>query len=164
MQNEENTKLIAQFRSSSRSIMRLLYLLFLCSISGLKSEAANDDDVEVFFDIDDPRNYKPLNFDLSFKLKSDSPNDLCNSQLQYFQNSLDENVLWARKMRDAWGNVPSGIFSGNQFDFGNFDQCIRFKHEAGELGEISGQHCTLMVPFDREEQTNMARINTFSKS
>lgn len=75
-------------------------------------------------------------------------NGLCNRQLSYFLDGLDRNVLWAREMRDSWGNVPSGLFSGNVYDFGSFDQCINFRHYSMDVGEISGQHCTLMIPFD----------------
>ena len=86
-------------------------------------------------------------FDLHFSELSNS--DLCNRQLNYFQSSLDGNALWAREMRDAWGNRPSGTFSGNLFDFGNFDQCINFKHSSESVGDIIGQHCTVLIPFDR---------------
>lgn len=143
--------------------MKCFIMLFL--FMGAKTET--DDKVEIIRD--SFRLKKALNFDLNFRLKSDSSNEVCNSQLNYFYDSLYKNLLWARKMRDAWGNIPSGVFSGNQFDFGNFDQCIKLKHVSENAGEILGQHCTLMVPFDREdretiEQTQMAKINTFSRS
>lgn len=76
--------------------------------------------------------------------------DLCSRQLKYFQTSLDQNARWARLMHDAWGSIPSGIFSGNLFDFGNFDQCVNLQHESS-VGEILGQHCTLMIPFNLEQ-------------
>lgn len=83
-------------------------------------------------------------FDLKFNALDSS--ELCNIQLNYFQENLDRDVLWARVMRDSWGSFPSGTFSGNHFDFGNFDQCVNFHHS--DVGEIIGQHCTLMIPFD----------------
>lgn len=67
--------------------------------------------------------------------------------------------VWARKLRDSWGNLPSGIFSGNFYDFGNFDQCINFRYDSNKVGMISGQHCTLMVPFDRS--ANNRRMSRF---
>lgn len=85
-------------------------------------------------------------FDLKFN--SLSPTDLCNVQLRHFQDKLDQRFLWARKMKDSWGNIPSGIFSGNIFDFGSFDQCIEFRHDTEAVGEIVGQHCTLFIPAD----------------
>lgn len=105
-----------------------------------------------------------LNFGPDFRLKSDSSHEMCRRQLKYFQESLDQNVLWARKMRDAWGNIPSGRFSGNVFDFGNYDQCLNLHYSSETVGEILGQHCTLSIPFDRVDQPQMAKINTFSRS
>lgn len=67
--------------------------------------------------------------------------------MKFINESLAQNLPWARRMRDAWGNVPSGIFSGNLFDFGSFDQCVEIRQPT-EVGEIVGQHCTVMLPFD----------------
>lgn len=97
-----------------------------------------------------------LNFDLRFS--PISTKELCNRQWMFFQDNLDRNVLWARKMRDAWGNIPSGIFSGNVYDFGSFDQCLNFEHYNEVSGEIIGQHCTLLIPFDRDDPTTMSRM------
>lgn len=102
------------------------------------------DNVEVFSEssesIFDSRFY--INF------KPESTSQLCNVQLKQFQESLDKHELWARKMRDAWGNFPSGIFVGSNFDFGNFDECTHLKFNTEEAGEVLGQHCTLMIPFE----------------
>lgn len=85
-------------------------------------------------------------------------NNLCNQQLKFFQDNLEANALWARELRDSCGNFPSGTFSGNLFDFGNFDQCIDFHHNTGELGSIIGQHCTLLIPHDRFKSDRVSRI------
>lgn len=74
-------------------------------------------------------------------------NPVCNQQLKYFQESFDAHALWARQMHDSWGKIPSGLFSGNVYDFGSFDQCINLKLSS-VLGKITGQHCTLMIPVD----------------
>lgn len=103
-----------------------------------------------------------LYFDL--RLQPTSSNQLCNRQLESFQRSLDNNIKWARQMRDAWGHIPSGIFSGNLYDFGNFDQCINFEHYSEETGEILGQHCTLMIPYDRDQLNVRAKITTPNRS
>jgi Nose resistant-to-fluoxetine protein, N-terminal domain len=97
-------------------------------------------------------NYKSLNqivLPQSFDV-----NSLCSQQLSYFQTNLNHNVLWARKLRDSWGNLPSGVFSGNLYDFGNFDQCIGFKYKSSKVGDILGQHCTLLTPFDQGDDSN----------
>jgi hypothetical protein len=53
---------------------------------------------------------------------------------------------------DSWGSFPSGIYSGNLYDFGSFDQCLKFEHDTNttNLGVIEGQHCTLMIPFEHQ--------------
>lgn len=86
--------------------------------------------------------------------KTSTAEELCNQQLNHFRENLDRKVLWARKLRDSWGNVPSGIISGNLYDFGSFDQCINFKHQSTEVGDILGQHCTLLIPYDRNDVEN----------
>lgn len=82
--------------------------------------------------------------------EKDASNDLCDTQLQYIEKNLKEGALWARQLNDAWGKMPAGMYSGNYFDFGSFDQCIQFKHESSTVGEIRGQHCTIMFPYDLE--------------
>lgn len=91
-------------------------------------------------------------FDLKFN--AIEPSELCNVQLNYFQENLDRNVLWARRMRDAWGNFPSGIFSGNLYDFGSFDQCIELQHYSEAVGEIIGQHCTILIPHNLHDESD----------
>lgn len=102
-------------------------------------------------------------FSFDLDLRPNSSSELCNQQLELFQEGLDRNEIWARKLKDAWGRVPSGIFSGNVFDFGNFDQCINFEHQTIETGKILGQHCTVRIPFEREQHT-MARITAPTRS
>jgi hypothetical protein len=71
-------------------------------------------------------------------------NDLCDAQLEYIEENLNQGALWAKIMRDSWGNFPTGTFSGNYYDFGAFDQCIRFTHNSNSLGTFHGQHCTVI--------------------
>lgn len=100
---------------------------------------------------------KSLNFKKSLKQEivfKRSFDDTCEKQFLHYEIKLDERSFWARQMRDSWGNLPSGIFSGNLYDFGSFDQCINFKHETKEVGKILGQHCTLLIPFDFEDDSN----------
>lgn len=46
---------------------------------------------------------------------------------------------------DSWGTRPSGIYSGNMIDYGNFDQCYNFVHNHPSLGQIQGQNCIVPV-------------------
>lgn len=48
-------------------------------------------------------------------------------------------------MHDAWGAKPSGIYSGNLVDYGNFEQCYNFVHNHPSLGQIQGQNCIVPV-------------------
>lgn len=102
-----------------------------------------------------------LHFDFDFS--TSISNELCNRHLAAYQNSLQRNELWARTMRDSWGKVPSGLFSGNYFDLGSFDQCINVIHSSN-VGEIAGQHCTLMIPYDLDVNNPETRLATPSRS
>jgi len=76
----------------------------------------------------------------------------CSIQNDYIEDNYNRGSLWARKLRDSWGRFPSGIFSGNYFDFGHFDQCINFHHYSDVASDIHGQYCLLMFPYDMKEK------------
>lgn len=42
---------------------------------------------------------------------------------------------------DAWGKIPSGVFSGNKYALGNFDQCLETREDLGSVGNFIGQYC-----------------------
>ncbi|KAJ6640801.1 Nose resistant to fluoxetine protein 6 [Pseudolycoriella hygida] len=48
----------------------------------------------------------------------------CFNETIIFYEGIAQSKLWAVKMYDSWGNVPSGILSGNVYDLGFFDQCF----------------------------------------
>lgn len=73
---------------------------------------------------------------------------LCDAQLKYVDENFAQGALWARIMQDSWGRLPSGIFSGNLYDFGNYDQCIHLTHFSEAHGVIHGQHCTIVFQHD----------------
>jgi hypothetical protein len=75
----------------------------------------------------------------------------CSTQYEYFKENLKNDVEWARKLRDSWGNVPSGTFSGNRFDFGSFDQCLKIHHKTSSaVDTINGQYCVIFIePFKK---------------
>ena len=54
---------------------------------------------------------------------------------------------------DTWGKIQSGLFEGNQFNFGRFTECLNFRYdpnpEAGEI--IQGQYC--LVGFSATAST-----------
>lgn len=50
-------------------------------------------------------------------------------------------------MFDYWGKVESGYLEGNQFNFGHYTECLKFKHESPTDSEVvQGQYC--LVAFD----------------
>lgn len=61
---------------------------------------------------------------------------------------------------DSWGKWPSGQFSGNQYDFGNYDQCREFVHEHANVGTISGRYCMVVVPQTVSESVKRVFIDT----
>lgn len=121
----------------------ILQVSILSGLNFIANAEPSEYEAEVFSEVLPHRN-----FDLKFEPNSSIK--LCNDQLTYFQESLDKSAMWAKVMRDSWGNFPSGVYSGNFFDIGNFDQCIGVSHQSDHLGKVKGQHCTLMIPYERD--------------
>lgn len=60
---------------------------------------------------------------------------------------------------DSWGKVQSGLFDGNDFNFGHFTECInyRFDNKRGDNGIIQGQYC--LVGFGATPDTSRTEDN-----
>lgn len=58
-------------------------------------------------------------------------------------------------MLDSWGKMPAGINSGNNYDFGHYDQCLSFSHDSTliEIGTLNGLHCKLPI-YDKKPARN----------
>ncbi|XP_022913044.1 nose resistant to fluoxetine protein 6-like [Onthophagus taurus] len=54
----------------------------------------------------------------------DSKNDLCKSESETYVNHLNNLTLWAHKMWDATAKSTTGILQGNNFEMGDFDECM----------------------------------------
>ena len=58
-------------------------------------------------------------------------------------------------MVDAWGKVPSGIFSGNLMEPGDFHECINlygeyFSEKLNETVEVKGRYCqSYILPTEK---------------
>lgn len=104
---------------------------------------------------------KVLNFE-DFTLKTSATSYSCNALLSHLAKNLPSRDLWARKMRDSWGGVPSGVYSGNAVDFGNYDQCVNID-ESSSIGHVVGQHCILSIPFERYEEPRSEKMGTSFK-
>ncbi|KAH8241178.1 hypothetical protein KR032_001437, partial [Drosophila birchii] len=68
---------------------------------------------------------------------------LCLRDLTLFTNALSDGQMWALKMIDAWGSIPSGILTGNMYDLGNYDECLNINKDISEGITIRGKYCFL---------------------
>ncbi|XP_055304069.1 nose resistant to fluoxetine protein 6-like isoform X1 [Sitodiplosis mosellana] len=48
----------------------------------------------------------------------------CAIEINQIKNGLTENEIWAMKIVDSWGKIPSGILNGNFYEFGAFSECL----------------------------------------
>ncbi|XP_055915470.1 nose resistant to fluoxetine protein 6-like [Eupeodes corollae] len=52
---------------------------------------------------------------------------------------------------DSWGKIPSGVIMGNNYEIGNFDQCVRTSVNLSDFNGggdvIDAQYCFLEVPL-----------------
>ncbi|XP_016936646.3 nose resistant to fluoxetine protein 6 [Drosophila suzukii] len=89
-------------------------------------------------------------FDLSPDLYLDQPSaeDLrCLADLQILANDVAAAKIWALKMIDSWGSLPSGILYGNLIDLGNFDECLGIDHFVNSSHSVQGQYCLARFPL-----------------
>lgn len=92
-----------------------------------------------------------INFSFSekdvFESMTSHGDSLCDDHLNYIEDNFAKGAVWAKKIKDSWGSFPSGIYSGNYYDFGSFDQCIEFSHFSESYGVIYGQYCTIVFEY-----------------
>lgn len=62
---------------------------------------------------------------------------------------------------DSSGRTPSGIFAGNSYSLGEFDQCIGIRHEISSNNEFNGQYCLMDVAMNISEIYS-GKFNMFS--
>uniref|UniRef100_A0A182LXU7 Nose resistant-to-fluoxetine protein N-terminal domain-containing protein n=1 Tax=Anopheles culicifacies TaxID=139723 RepID=A0A182LXU7_9DIPT len=74
----------------------------------------------------------------------------CDRQLLALATGLQAKEFWTVKLLDSWGKWPAGIFSGNLYELGHYDQCADFRqdHAMPLIGTIRGRYCLLTVPLD----------------
>lgn len=68
-------------------------------------------------------------------------NQICQNQLNQFSNALSNREFWALQLFDTWAKIQAGFLSGNIINIGDFDRCVRFRHETQANEIIQGQHC-----------------------
>lgn len=56
---------------------------------------------------------------------------------------------------DSWGKIPSGMLSGNFYQYGNFDQCLVSMHESSiNNAKFKGQYCLSQITSDGNSISN----------
>ncbi|KAH8326531.1 hypothetical protein KR067_009949 [Drosophila pandora] len=71
--------------------------------------------------------------------------DECSTDLTAWRKGISSRQTWAWKMIDSWGSIPSGIFTGDSYDLGNFDECLSIEKLVEENRRISGKYCFLTI-------------------
>ncbi|XP_058127296.1 nose resistant to fluoxetine protein 6-like [Anopheles ziemanni] len=72
----------------------------------------------------------------------------CEHQFRALVMGLKAKEFWSIELVDSWGKWPAGIFAGNLYELGHYDQCVDLWHNAGGLaGAIQGRYCFLTVPL-----------------
>ncbi|KAH8337676.1 hypothetical protein KR074_006562 [Drosophila pseudoananassae] len=71
--------------------------------------------------------------------------DKCNTDLTALLKGISTKQTWAMKMVDSWGSIPSGLFTGDSYDLGNFDECLSIEKLVEENRKISGKYCFLTI-------------------
>ncbi|KAH8272279.1 hypothetical protein KR044_006677 [Drosophila immigrans] len=67
---------------------------------------------------------------------------LCAAEVAQLSQALQTGSLWALRMIDSWGRLPSGVLHGNLKDLGNFDECVRVQQATATAGHIlRGKYC-----------------------
>lgn len=55
---------------------------------------------------------------------------------------------------DSWTKMQSGLLTGHTQDLGNFDQCVKLRHDShdDDIGNIIGKYC--LVYYTATEKSN----------
>ncbi|KPU80571.1 uncharacterized protein Dana_GF18755, isoform B [Drosophila ananassae] len=72
-------------------------------------------------------------------------NTECLTDMAEVANGISSQKVWALKMIDSWGFIPSGIFTGETFDLGNFDECLSIARVTEANRKIRGKYCFLIA-------------------
>ncbi|XP_016976447.1 nose resistant to fluoxetine protein 6 [Drosophila rhopaloa] len=69
----------------------------------------------------------------------------CLADLQILAKDVSSAKIWALKMIDSWGTLPSGILYGNLIDLGNFDECLGIEHHVTPSQSVQGKYCLTRI-------------------
>ncbi|XP_040172754.1 nose resistant to fluoxetine protein 6-like [Anopheles arabiensis] len=74
----------------------------------------------------------------------------CDRELLALVAGVQAKEFWAVKLLDSWGKWPAGIFAGNLYELGHYDECIDLRHDYGgspAMDTLRGRYCFLTVPL-----------------
>ncbi|RZF47022.1 hypothetical protein LSTR_LSTR013813 [Laodelphax striatellus] len=63
-------------------------------------------------------------------IPSDVENEICREHSRLYSDAIENYKVWALKMLDASGKVPSGLLNGHYMDMGNYEECMNLAEEA----------------------------------
>ncbi|XP_074598960.1 nose resistant to fluoxetine protein 6-like isoform X2 [Brevipalpus obovatus] len=93
----------------------------------------------------------------------------CEKTIKKVLSGLANYEPIAIKMIDASGTIPSGLLDGTVTDFGDYDECLSLRSNAGESElKFKGKHCILKAkPVLDEASRNLLKgswmlVNNFS--
>ncbi|RZF47021.1 hypothetical protein LSTR_LSTR013812 [Laodelphax striatellus] len=66
----------------------------------------------------------------SLYVPSDVENEICRGDSRIYSDGIENYEVWALKMLDASGKVPSGLLNGHYMDLGNYEECMNIADEA----------------------------------
>lgn len=56
-------------------------------------------------------------------------------------------------MYDSTAKVPEGVVSGNVYQFGHYDGCLKIKVDLGDGEGFRGKHCLAKIKFAPKPET-----------
>ncbi|XP_044314894.1 LOW QUALITY PROTEIN: nose resistant to fluoxetine protein 6-like [Drosophila rhopaloa] len=131
-------------------MVKLISFILLSGLVLIRGEQFEDE--SILKEFQNLKKLKPLGLEFADYFQNVTLNDLslfdsnlptqedllCLSEMGQLMLALRSGQFWALKMIDSWGSIPSGLFTGNVYDLGNFDECINIKNN-----NIRGKYCFL---------------------
>ncbi|CAG9826625.1 unnamed protein product [Diabrotica balteata] len=129
--------------------MKRLLILFLVTIVSSQNELQFLQDYNYWSEL------------VKNNLNSTTFSDSCKKQ---FEELLKHDLQDVWNLFDATAKFPwSGLATGSYFDWGNYDQCIKIRHDYTQ-GSILGKYCVhgLLIPSPKVNMSN-PQLNDFYK-
>ncbi|XP_056635445.1 nose resistant to fluoxetine protein 6-like [Diorhabda sublineata] len=98
----------------------------------------NQIEANVLVDVSNPEIIEDVIQNYIPTLRSNS--EICRNQSILYAENLRKYTRWAAEMFDSTTKFPNGILEGSNYDFGNFDECIRTE-VSYENYNFTGKYC-----------------------